>query len=289
MGLSLAAAAAFALSAPLTRLTLPVSPAEVTFWRLALAAALALILARGSRAAWQNMRRRRTALLGAAFFLHFLFFTTAAQTTTTAHALALTYTSPVLVVLGSALLLREPPRPLQVVGALAAAGGVAVLVGFEPAASGASWTGDLAALGSGAALAAYVLAGRYYRRASSLTVYVAGVYGWAALWAAPLAVVSFDPDAYDTGRVLVLLFLGLVPLGIGHTLLNAALRRAPPVLPNVITTQEIPGGVLLGALLYGDVPGPTAVLGALGALAGVMMVIVFGARGRRAGGRAGVR
>lgn len=282
--LSAAAAAAFALGAPLSRLAAPVSAAEVTLWRLGLATLVAYGLARVSGVSLAHIRERRTAILGATLYAHFLLFTLAAQTTTTAHTLALVYGSPALVALGSAVILREPPRSMQVVGVVAAVAGIAILVGFEPAESGATLGGDLAAAGSGAALAAYVLAGRYYRGAMPLPAYVFAVYGWAALLALPYAVVSFDAEAYDGGRIVAIAILGLVPLGLGHTLLNAALRRATATIPNVITTQEVTGGVILGALLYGEIPGPSAVLGALLALAGVIAVVLFGRREREAAG-----
>lgn len=258
------------------------SAAEVTLWRLGLATLVAFGLARVSGVSLAHIRERRTAVLGATLYAHFLLFTVAAQTTTTAHTLALVYASPALVALGSALILREPPRAMQLVGVLAAVAGIAILVGFEPAESGATLSGDLAAAGSGAALAAYVLAGRYYRAAMPLPAYVFAVYGWAALLALPYAAVSFDTGAYDGGRILVLVILGVVPLGLGHTLLNAALRRARATIPNVITTQEVTGGVLLGALLYGEIPGPSALLGALLALAGVITVVVVGRSERQA-------
>lgn len=276
VALSAAAAAAFSLGAPLSRLAAPVSAAEVTLWRLGLATLVAFGLARVSGVSLAHIREWRTAILGATLYAHFLLFTLAAQTTTTAHTLALVYGSPALVALGSAVILREPPRAMQVVGVLAAVAGIAILVGFEPAASGATLGGDLAAAGSGAALAAYVLAGRYYRGAMPLSAYVFAVYGWAALLALPYAVVSFDAGAYDGGRIVAIAILGLVPLGLGHTLLNAALRRARATIPNVITTQEVTGGVILGALLYGEIPGPSAALGALLALVGVIAVVVFG-------------
>ncbi len=281
--LSAAAAAAFSLGAPLSRLAAPVSAAEVTLWRLGLATLVAFGLARISGASLAHIRERRTAILGATLYAHFLLFTLAAQTTTTAHTLALVYGSPALVALGSAVILREPPRAMQIVGVLAAVAGIAILVGFEPAESGATLGGDLAAAGSGAALAVYVLAGRYYRGAMPLPAYVFAVYGWAALLAIPYAVVSFDAGAYDGWRIVAIAILGLVPLGLGHTFLNAALRRATATIPNVITTQEVTGGVILGALLYGEIPGPSAVLGALLALAGVIAVVVFGRSAREAG------
>ena len=281
VALSLAAAMIFALGAPLSRVAKPITAAEVTFWRLVLAMLVALVVVVVSRVPIANICSPRMLVLGATLYAHFLLFTLAAQTTTTAHTLALVYTSPVLVALGSALVLREPPCFRQIIGVIVVVVGVAVLVGFEPTATGATLAGDLAAVGSGSALAAYVLASRYYRRTMPLAAYVFSVYGWAAIWALPWAAVVFDGEVYTGDRITAIILLGVVSLGIGHTLLNAALRRARATIPNVITTQEVTGGVVLGALMYGDIPGWTTLLGALVALAGVIMVITFASRNGR--------
>ena len=177
-----AAAAAFSLGAPLSRLAAPVSAAEVTLWRLGLATLVAFGLARISGVSLAHIRERRTAILGATLYAHFLLFTLAAQTTTTAHTLALVYGSPALVALGSALILREPPRAMQGVGVLAAVAGIAILVGFEPAESGATLGRRPGGgrIGRGVGGRTYSQ-GRYYRGAMPLPAYVFAVYGWAAL------------------------------------------------------------------------------------------------------------
>ena len=266
---------AFALGAPLSRVAVPVTAAEVTFWRLALATvvALGIALAAGRPAAY--LWDWRTFSLGGVLSLHFLLFTLAAQTTTTAHTLTLVYISPVLVAIGSALVLREPPRSMQLVGVLVTVVGVSVLVGFEPAATDATLSGGVAALGSGTAFAAYVLAGRYLRRSIPLTSYVLAVYGWAAVWVFPFALLSFDPAAYDGIGVLAIVILGIIPLGVGHTLLNAAVRRSSATVPNVIATQEVTGGMILSVLIHGDILGPNTLLGVGVALFGVVLVMVF--------------
>ena len=266
---------AFALGAPLSRVAVPVTAVEVTFWRLALATVvvLGIALAAGKPAAY--LWDWRTFGLGGVLSLHFLLFTLAAQTTTTAHTLTLVYISPVLVVMGSALVLREPPRAIQVVGVLVTVIGVSVLVGFEPAATDATLFGGVAAVGSGIAFAVYVLAGRYLRRSIPLTSYVLAVYGWAAVWAFPFAVLSFNPAAYDGIRVLTIVTLGIIPLGVGHTLLNAAIRRSSATVPNVIATQEVTGGMILSVLIHGEIMGPNTLLGVGVALFGVVLVVVF--------------
>ena len=221
--------------------------------------------------------RPGAALLGATLYAHFFLFTVAAQTTTTAHTLAIVYTSPVLVALGSALLLRETLRRAQVVGIFVTVLGIGLLVGFEPADSGAGAVGDLAAFGSAVALAVYLIAGRSLRAAAPLVTYLGGVYAWAAIFALPAAILSFEPGAYDAARVGAIGILGLVPLGVGHSLLNAAIRRVPASIPSVISTQEVTGGVLLGAVMFGDVPGANALAGGILALGGVILVIAFAA------------
>ena len=92
--MSLTAALLFMWSGALTRLTIPASPAVVTFGRLAVAVAVVLILAMVLRRPLRPALSRRHALLGLTLFLHFYLFTVAAQTSTIAHALSIAYTAP---------------------------------------------------------------------------------------------------------------------------------------------------------------------------------------------------
>ena len=160
----------------------------------------------------------------------------------------------------------EPAPPAAVVG-------TAILVGFEPNEHGASVLGDLAAMGSSITLALYLLAGRWLRRAHQLTTYVVGVYGWGAIAALPAAVATFDAGIPREATLRILL-LGIGPLAIGHTLINASLRRLPATVPNVIATQEVPAGILLGVVTLHEVPGPGTLIGGAIALVGVIIVIV---------------
>jgi drug/metabolite transporter (DMT)-like permease len=66
----------------------------------------------------------------------------------------------------------------------------------------------------------------------------------------------------------------VLPAGIGHTLYNASLRRVHPTFVNLIATQEVTGGVLLGVLLLGEVPTPAALVGVVLTLLGVAIVLL---------------
>jgi drug/metabolite transporter (DMT)-like permease len=74
--------------------------------------------------------------------------------------------------------------------------------------------------------------------------------------------------------LLSVLVLGVFPLGIGHTLYNAALRRTHPTRVNIVATQEVTGGILLSWLLRIEAPTPSALVGAAIMLLGVIQVIV---------------
>jgi drug/metabolite transporter (DMT)-like permease len=64
------------------------------------------------------------------------------------------------------------------------------------------------------------------------------------------------------------------PLGIGHTLYNAAVRRVHATYANLIATQEVTGGIILGILLVGQVPSISTVIGVVVMLVGILGVLV---------------
>ncbi len=134
--------------------------------------------------------------------------------------------------------------------------------------------GDGLALGAAVAYALYSIAGRSQRERYPLLTYAGTVYGLAALWSLPAALLNFTPAGYKASSLLALLAAGIVPLGIGHTLYNGALRRLHATAANLIATQEVTGGVLLGFLLVGQVPHPNEIAGAVIALVGIVMVLI---------------
>jgi drug/metabolite transporter (DMT)-like permease len=156
-----------------------------------------------------------------------------------------------------------------------------VLSGFEP-----NWTprmliGDAMALGSAITFGLYSVAGRSQRDRYPLWRYASTVYAMAGVWLLPLAGWAWMQQIQATGvpeqigpALLAVLVLGVFPLGIGHTLYNAALRRTHPTRVNIVATQEVTGGVLLSWWLLGEVPTPNALIGAAIMLLGVIQVIV---------------
>jgi len=286
----------FSTTPVLIRWAASLTPLEITFWRMVVATltvgGLAIlgggrpkpryIASTGSIGAKLGRSDLRPfAIFGLVTALHFFCYIASLSFTSITHSLALVYTAPIFVTLFSALFLHEPIARRKYLGIAVAVVGVAVLAGFEPRFSLRLLLGDLLAVGSAVCFGFYSVIGRSQRRRYPLLTYAFGTYGAAALWLLPAAAVPLlgkiaagAPLGYSWRAVLCILALGVGPLGIGHTLYNAALRRVHATYVNLIATQEVTGGVLLGFLLLGEAPSPNSALGAVITLVGIALVLV---------------
>jgi drug/metabolite transporter (DMT)-like permease len=240
---------------------------------VAAACVLALAGATGVPLGYRRAELPRLAGYGLITALHFFLYIWSLEFTTIAHSLALVYTAPLFVTLCAALLLHEPIDRRKYLGIPVVLVGVAVLAGLEPRLDARMAFGDLLAIGSAVAFGLYSVAGRRERDRQPLLRYAGGVYAAAALWLAPPSLLSAT-GWHGPGPALAIAGLGLLPAGIGHTLYNASLRRLHPTFVNLIATQEVTGGVLLGALLLGETPTFAALVGAGLTLIGVAIVLL---------------
>ncbi|MHB8618742.1 MAG: DMT family transporter [Chloroflexota bacterium] len=287
LGLAVLAVLCFSTSAVFVRLAAPLSPYEITFWRMLVAAAMAgggMVLL-GSRRAGKLPGDRRYVLFGLVAALHFLFYVASLSFTSIADSLSITYTAPILIALGSSWLLGERLSPRQWIGITLAVVGVAVLAGFDPHATQRMLFGDGLALLSALCFAAYSIAGRAERTRCRLLPYATSVYGTAAVWLLPALAAGLlgigraggSPGimaAYTPRAVLAVAAAGILPLGFGHTLYNASLRRIPATYANIVASQEVTGGIILGVLLLGEVPAAISLVGVAITLAGIILVLI---------------
>jgi drug/metabolite transporter (DMT)-like permease len=266
----------FSTSALFVVLAAPLSPYEITVGRLGIAAVLVIVLGRLNQQPLLPGRRDLPlfAVFGLVTAAHFLSYIASLSYTTIAHSLALVYTAPVFVALFSAWFLGEALTRRKWVGVLVTVAGIAYLVGFERYWTPRVMIGDLLALVSAITFGLYSVAGRSQRKRYGLFTYTGTVYALGALWALPAALLNITPAGYNPKSLLALVLAGLVPLGLGHTLYNAALRRTHATVVNLIATQEVTGGILLGALFLNQIPQPNEIIGALVALLGIALVLI---------------
>jgi len=213
-------------------------------------------------------------IVGLVAAVHFGAYIASLNFTTIAHSLALVYTAPVFSALLSWWVLGETLRPRQWLGIGIAVVGVAIMAGFEPQFDARMLIGDALALLSAVTFAIYSIAGRRQRHQMSLLVYAGAVYLMGGLWLAPLAAINFSVGGYTPLAVVSIVALAVIPLGLGHTLYNAALRRMRATSVNLIATQEVTGGILLGILLLGEVPNLITLGGIAVTLVGIILVLI---------------
>jgi len=215
---------------------------------------------------------------GLAAAAHFALYIGSLHLTTIAHALVLVNLSPLLAAPLGALFLRERFGRDRLPGLVIALVGLGMMVGLEPRLDTRRLLGDVLAFGAALAYAVYSLVGRSQRGRGDVLAYTRRVYLVAgltllgpALWQrSVLSARGLVPGSED---LLAVVLLGLLPTAGGHTLYNAALRRADAVTVNLIATQEVTGGVLLGFLVLGERPSLQAVLGGALALLGLGLVL----------------
>jgi drug/metabolite transporter (DMT)-like permease len=267
----------FSTSPLLIRWAAPLSPFEITFGRMTVAAmivaAMALITRQGL--VLPPAKGPRFLVYGLISAAHFVCYVSAISLTSVAHALTLTYTSPVFVTLFSAWFLKEPIARVKYLGVVVTVIGTAILAGFEPEFTPQMMLGDLLAVASAIAFGMYSVAGRFERQNLPLLTYAAIVYAATALWTLPAAIITRN-GVYPWQSLLAVGGQGILLLAVGHTLYNASLRRAHATYVNLVSTQEVTGGILLGWLVLHEAPTPTALLGAVVTLVGVAMVLGLG-------------
>ncbi|GCE11643.1 DMT family transporter [Tengunoibacter tsumagoiensis] len=272
----------FSTSPIFVRWAQPFNPVEIAFWRLTIAALLVccLGLLTHQRLLLRRQEFPRFLFYGLITALHFLFYIAALSYTTIAHALALTYTSPIFVTLFATFFLKEPLPLRKWLGIGVAVIGIAIMAGFEPHYNSCSLHGQCMVLGDGLGLLAgicyaiYSIAGRGERTRHPIFRYTTNVYGLAALWLLPLTLILAFTHTYPPTAIAALVALGIFPLGLGHTLYNASIRKIHATYANLIASQEVTFGILLGIFFVHDIPSTTTFIGVGITLVGIIGVLI---------------
>lgn len=265
----------FSTSPILTRFASELPVAEIAFFRMIIGSFFILIAAKAAKVDLSVNKRElaRFILYGLVTSFHFLFYIGSVLYTTIAHALSLVYTAPIMITVLVSFLLKEKIPRYKYIGIFLVILGIIILTGFEVKLTPQMVLGDIMALLSALALAIYSVIGRSERKNFPLLKYVFWVYFTCALFLLVWALPSFKiPSSWTSWLVLVL--LGLMPTTLGHTLYNAGIRYIHPTYANLISTQEVTGGVILGALIFGEVPSISTIAGILVMFLGLSIVLL---------------
>ncbi|MBI3270434.1 MAG: DMT family transporter [Planctomycetes bacterium] len=236
---------------------------QIASFRAGIAALALPLLLPAARRGWT----RRTATVAVAYAAMVTLFVASNKLTTAANAIFLQSTSPFYLLLLGPWLLREPIRRRDLGFLAAVAGGLLLFfVGSErPVATAPDpLRGNALALLSGLAWALTVIGLRWVERAEGGGAEGAGIAAVAAgnviaflaglPWALPVAAAAPRDWA-------VLVYLGVVQIGIAYACLTSALRRLPALEVSSLLLLEPAISPVWAWLALGEVPGAWSLAG----------------------------
>jgi drug/metabolite transporter (DMT)-like permease len=274
-----AAVLAISFAGPLVRFT--TAPAlAIAAWRLTISTLFILLVLCFRQSAWRGVRLSArdialAALAGALLSLHFWTWITSLGYTTVASSVVLVSMQPLFVAILSVTMLREKPGGMQWIGIAVAVVGAAIIGWGDFGGGSRAMLGDGLALSGAVFGAGYYVIGRALRQKLDLWLYIALVYGIAAVFL--LIALSLHggvhPTSYTKNDWIIFFALAAGPMMIGHTGVNYALRYVPAYLANLVALGEPVGATLIAWLLPSihEVPGPRFILGGALVLGGILL------------------
>lgn len=250
-------------------------PLTTSWSRLWVGAVVLVAVALVRRRAWPRSRDLgRAVVAGVLLAAHFGLWIASLSATTVAASVVLVCLQPVFVVVIARLVLREPTSARVALGiGIALVGAIAIALddgGGGPVTS--SSTGNALALGGAVAIAVYVLVLRGQQ--ADVLATSAVITATAALVILPVALIADAPltpqDARQGGWLLL---LAIGPQVIGHTALNAALRRLPASVVSGSILGEPVIAAALAALFLGERIGAQTFAGGVITLVGVLVLV----------------
>lgn len=212
-------------------------------------------------------------LVGIALAFHFGFWISSLKYTTVANSVILVSTHPVLVAVISHYYMRERISSLAGAGIVIALLGMMVIGSSDFAVSRESLIGDLLALFGMFALAAYLLSGRKIRQTTTVLPYVAVVYGTATICLFAGCLLFGTPlYPYPQREWILFLALAIVPMILGHTIYNWALRHVRALVVSISILGEPILASVLAFFLLGEIPALWVFVGGALVLLGIFLV-----------------
>lgn len=206
-------------------------------------------------------------------FFNWCYFTTISSSSMSVAAVLL-YTSPVFVMLMSALLFREPITAKKLAALALTFGGCVLVTGLFPMDKGGiSGKTILFGLGSGFGYALYTIFGKFALRKYSSATVTLYTFLFAALGSVPLAGFGGHWDLLLDGRVaLGGIGIGLFCCILPYLLYTEGLRHAQAGKAAILATAEPFVAAFLGIAVFHEAVTPFKLLGMAAIFAAILML-----------------
>lgn len=230
--------------------TLPLSPLAIAGWRSAIAAVVMVLWLRRPKPVWT--RAQISAIV--CYTLTVVLFVVATKLTTAANAILLQYTAPFWVVLGNVVLTRQRPDVTDILTVILV--GIGMTVFFFDRADGGTAFGNMIAVLSGIAFAGVAMSMKGQRGVSTTESILLGNVITAMICIPWMLDVTFTVDV--TWKLAA---LGSLQLGVSYILYARAISSVSALEAVLLTTLEPLLNPLWVAVLFGELPGTTSIIG----------------------------
>ena len=208
-----------------------------------------------------------------AIFMSILFFAfvVSNKLTTAANAIVLQFTTPVWIMLISAVIFKERLRKRDAIAAFATLGGIALC--FMDGIGGGKLLGNIIAVFAGLMMGVmYICMGN-----SDDVDRINGTL-WGHLLTAICGIpfITFTENHLDAKGFLCLIILGVVQLGIPYILLNLSQKTCPPFACSLLGAVEPLLNPVWVALFAHELPGILALIGGIIVIATVTVWCILG-------------
>lgn len=222
---------------------------------------------------WKFVLNKQTLLSGIFLCVTFCAFVVANKLTTAANAIVLEFTSPVFIVILSALLFGQRFGRADLITVVLTLGGISLFF-FDQLTVG-GMVGNFVALSAGLFQACtFILVGGCRDNDSMSGIFIGHLL--TAMVGIPFA--FFNPTVLAPLPIASILVLGIFQLGIPYVLFGRASRVCPPLMCSLIGAVEPLLNPVWVFIFDGERPGPWALVG------GVIVIVTITAWCMRGGG-----
>ena len=232
----------------------------------------------------KRLFERRTLLIiggsGIALAAHFGTWVTSLDHTSLVHSLLFVTSHPIIIVIGTAILVRRPHR-LETAGAILGLVGASITLLDAKNSGEVTLWGDMLAFAGAITVIGYIVAGRILREWMPVFVYAVPVTLIGGILLIPTSIILGENTAAIgwiesdlLGWFILLAFLAGI---VGHTGLNACLRWMPPLTISFAVTLEPIIGAFIGWFFFDEsIPQRWTWLGGFILIIGILLVIKGG-------------
>ena len=178
---------------------------------------------------------------GVALAAHFGTWVTSLDHTSLAHSLLFVTSHPIIIVIGTALLVRRPHK-LETIGALIGLLGAAITLLDAKNDGDVTLWGDMLAFAGAVTVVGYIVAGRILREWMPVFVYAVPVTLIGGILLIPISILMGEETSalgwIESDLLSWFILLAFLAGIVGHTGLNACLRWLPPLTISFAVTLE---------------------------------------------------